>query len=187
MDDNSHGHILTLQARRWVESHAGELVATLGSVIIMVPSFFSGSNPKDYLDHPWWWWTCALLSAIFLIGAFALKARVSPVCRQSGNHIHRMEKCGDFGHRSAGRSGRSVSTHFSAFFQRSSTWSEETSTPTEWAPCAARRGGDSGPPARQRLNGRGSLGPAEPVRLDRSIQGAPGRLPAPVRKVPPSA
>ena len=78
MDDKSHGHILTLQARRWVESHAGELVATLGSVIIMVPSFFSGSNPKDYLDHPWWWWACALLSAIFLIGAFALKTRVSP-------------------------------------------------------------------------------------------------------------
>ena len=58
MDDNSHGHILTLQARRQVESHAGELVATLGSVIIviiMVPGFFSGSKPKDYLDHPWWW------------------------------------------------------------------------------------------------------------------------------------
>ena len=61
MDDNSHGHILTLQARRQVESHAGELVATLGSVIIViiviivVPGFFSGSNPKDYLDHPWWW------------------------------------------------------------------------------------------------------------------------------------
>lgn len=60
MDDNSHGHILTLQARRQVESHAGELVATLGSVIIMVPGFFSGSKPKDYLDHPWWW-ACALL------------------------------------------------------------------------------------------------------------------------------
>ena len=63
MDDNSRGHILTLQARREVESHAGELVATLGSVIIviiMVPGFFSGSKPKDYLDHPWWW-ACALL------------------------------------------------------------------------------------------------------------------------------
>lgn len=77
-DGSDDGRILSLRTRRWIEGNGGEILATIATLLLLIPSLADGRDPQGLFGHSWWW-NASLDSAIVLVVASVfVKARVSP-------------------------------------------------------------------------------------------------------------